>query len=183
MQGKKDFLSGIARGIVNSVQLAYERGVKDGEEHREAKAIKNMAEYSQRRFQDGYELGVNEVWEAAKRLAVAPKDGGLTSGQIEEIFGEYLSLFDIFFKFSVQEVLEKLKAWDKRDIITAGDEVEVEDVEGTRSVVITVNGGKASLLNLDYEHVQLMPLGYLHKTGHHFDEVTDLLEKLRNEEK
>ena len=179
MQETEEFLKGLTRGINNTIRLAYERGVKDGEEHRETKAIKNMAEYSQSRFQDGYELGVNEVWEAVKRFVIAPKDGGLTSEQIEEIFGEYQSLLDIFYNFSAQEVLEKLKAWDERDVITVGD--EVEDIKGTKSVVIAVDGGRASLLNFHYSHVQLMPLDDLHKTGRHFDEVTDLLEKLKGE--
>lgn len=179
MQEKRDFLSGIARGIVNSIRLAYERGVKDGEEHREAKAIKNMAKYSQRRFQDGYEQGANEVWEAVKRFVITPKDGGLTCGQIGEILGEYQPLFYIFYEFSVQEFLEKLKAWDERDIITVGD--EVEDIKGTKSVVIAVDGGRASLLNFHYSHAQLVPLDDLHKTGRHFDEVADLLEKLKGE--
>lgn len=185
MQETEEFLKGLTRGINNTIRLAYERGVKDGEEHREAKALKNMAEYSQSRFQDGYEYGheqgyeqgVNEVWGAVKRLAVAPKDGGLTNGQIEEIFGEYRPLFDIFYDFSVHEVLEKLKVWDERNIITVGD--EVEDIAGTKSVVITVDDEHASLLNLDHKHVQLMPLDKLHKTGRHFGEIEVLLEKLK----
>ena len=184
MQETEEFLKGLTRGISNTIRLAYERGVKDGEEHREAKALKNMAEYSQSRFQDGYEQGyeqgVNEVWEAVKRFVIAPKDGGLTSGQIEEIFGDYQSLLDIFHEFSVQEVLEKLKAWDdEQNVITVGD--EVEDGAGIKSVVIAVNEKQASLLNFHYSLVQLMPLKDLHKTGRHFDEVTDLLEKLKGE--
>lgn len=179
MQNKKDFFSGIARGIVNSVQLAYERGVKDGEEHREAKALKNMTEYSQSRFQDGYERGLQEAWEVARRIENTPANGGLTYEQTSEMFGKYLSACGIFNQFGVHEVLEKLKAWDKRNIIKVGD--EVEDIKGTKSVVIAVGDGKASLLNLDYTHVQLMPLDKLHKTGRHFGEVTDLLEKLKGE--
>lgn len=180
MQGKKDFLSGIARGIVNSVQLAYERGVKDGEERREAKALKNIAEYSQSRFQDGYERGLNDAWEVARRIENTPANGGLTYEQTSEMFGKYLSACGIFNQFGVHEVLEKLKAWDdKQNVITVGD--EVEDGAGIKSVVIAVNEKQASLLNLDYTHVQLMPLDDLHKTGRHFDEVTDLLEKLKGE--
>ena len=90
-----------------------------------------------------------------------------------------MSTCGIFNQFGVHEVLEKLKAWDKRDIIKVGD--EVEDIKGTKSVVIAVSDGKAILLNLDYTHVQLMPLDKLHKTGRHFGEVTDLLEKLKGE--
>lgn len=181
MQETEEFLKGLTRGINNTIRLAYERGVKDGEEHREAKALKNMAEYSQSRFQDGheqgYEQGVNEVWEAVKRFVIAPKDGGLTSGQIEEIFGDYQSLLDIFHEFSVQEVLEKLKAWDERDIITVGD--EVEDGAGVKSVVMAIDNNQAGLLNCQYKQVQLMPLYKLHKTGRHFGEIEVLLEKLK----
>ena len=42
MQETEEFLKGLTRGISNTIRLAYERGVKDGEEHREAKAIKNI---------------------------------------------------------------------------------------------------------------------------------------------
>lgn len=178
MQETEEFLEGLTRGISNTIKLAYERGVKDGEEHREAKAIKNMAEYSQSRFQDGYERGLQETWEAARRIENTPADGGLTYEQTSEMFGKYLSACGIFNQFGVHEVLEKLKAWDERNI-TVGD--EVEDGAGTKSVVIAVDGGRASLLSLDYKHVQLMLLDKLHKTGRHFGEVTDLLEKLKGE--
>lgn len=173
MQDKKDFLRGMARGIVNSVRLAYERGVKDGEERREAKAIKNMVEYSQSRFQDGYERGLQEAWEAARRIESTPYE------QTGEMFGKHLSACGIFNQFGVHEVLEKVKAWDEQEIITVGD--EVEDIAGTRSVVMAIGNNRASLLNLHYSHVQLMPLDGLHKTGRHFDEATDLLEKLKGE--
>ena len=183
MQETEEFLKGLTRGINNTTRLAYERGVKDGEEHREAKAIKNMAEYSQSRFQDGfqegYEQGINEVWEAVGRIVKAPDKGGLTAVQNQEIFGQYRPLVGIYYDFGVHEVLEKLKAWDEQEIITVGD--EVEDIAGTRSVVVTLDGGKASLLNLNYKHVQFMPLNKLHKTGRHFGEVTDFIEKLKKE--
>ena len=68
MQETEEFLKGLTRGISNTIRLAYERGVKDGEERREAKALKNMAEYSQSRFQDGYERGLNDAWEVARRI-------------------------------------------------------------------------------------------------------------------
>lgn len=179
MQETEEFLKGLTRGINNTIRLAYERGVKDGEERREAKALKNMAEYSQSRFQDGYECGANEVWEAAKRLAVAPKDGGLTSGQIEEIFGEYLSLFDIFFKYSVQEVLERLKAWDERDIITVGDEV-TEDGDLTY-IVTRIYQGCYDAICPDGAVYHDLDMADKHKTGRHFD-IKEILGKLRGEE-
>lgn len=183
MQEIEEFLKGLTRGINNTIRLAYERGVKDGEEHREAKAIKNMAEYSQSRFQDGFqdghELGANEVWEAVKRFVIAPKDGGLTSEQIEEIFGEYQSLLDIFYNFSVQEVLEKLKAWDERDIITVGDEV-TEDEELTY-IITRIYQGCYDAICPDGAVYHDLDIADKHKTGRHFD-IKEILGKLGDKE-
>lgn len=183
MQDKKDFFSGIARGIVNSVQLAYERGVKDGEEHREAKAIKNMAEYSQSRFldgfQDGYEHGLQEAWEAARRIEAVPEDGGWKPEQRKEIFGEYWPVTDIFNRFDVQEVLEKLKAWDERNIITVGDEITEDG--GLTYIITRIYRGCYDAICPDGAVYHDLDIADKHKTGRHFD-IKEILGKLGDKE-
>lgn len=173
MQEKRDFLSGIARGIVNSIQLAYERGVKDGEEHREAKALKNMAEYSQSRFQDGYERGLQEAWEAARRIESTPYE------QTGEMFGKHLSACGIFNQFGVHEVLEKVKAWDEQEIITVGDEV-TEDGDLTY-IVTRIYQGCYDAICPDGAVYHDLDMADKHKTGRHFD-IKEILGKLRGEE-
>lgn len=68
--------------------------------------------------QEGYEQGLNDAWEAAKRIVLNETKGGLEYSELHYIFCDdgicvpYIN--DILSRFSAQQVVEKLKEYDKK---------------------------------------------------------------------
>lgn len=59
---------------------------------------------------DRYEDGLNDAWEAAKRIVLHPQDGGYSCEDFENIFGMQ-SCSEVFKKCSPQEVVEKIEGY------------------------------------------------------------------------
>ena len=75
---------------------------------------------------DANRQGLEDAWEYAKKIVLNPDDGGLGLSELNEIFGFY-TLQSIFKNYTVQQAIEKLKAYEKEqkanDTIKVGDEV------------------------------------------------------------
>ena len=114
----------------------------------------------------------DEVWEFATTCA---KMDGADS---VDVFGGYS--LESFTKYSYQEAKSKFEAWMK-DKIHVGDEIVGIYSDGEKTsplVVLKVEGNYYyGIYSKTGEFVQ-GGLNY-EKTGRHFDEVTELLEKMR----
>lgn len=134
----------------------------------------------------GYQIGINEAWEAARKIVCPPDcyEGGLYGNKVNEIFGrsEYLSR-SIFTDFTASEAIDKIKEYEKKnkkEDFVMGD--EVKDNLDTVSIVICKSDeeeGHVYIMNNTYTPpLQRVPTKFLKKTGKHYDELKDILSKL-----
>jgi hypothetical protein len=90
---------------------AYEKGRKDVEtQFCSYDACKNR--------QEEYQRGLNDAWEAARKICLNDSDGGLTVTEIANIFD--VSYYrDAMKKYSVHEAIEKIRKYEqeKEEII------------------------------------------------------------------
>lgn len=116
----------------------------------------------------------DEVWELADymcRMGVYEK---------EKCFG-FSSTTEVTTNLSYQEAKAKFEAWLKQeDEIRVGDEVYSVNSKATR-VVTKIKNRFAYQMGYD-GNVWADDISDLHKTGRHFPEVAELLEKMRGEE-
>ena len=87
----------------------YKKGLHDGE--------------SKCRYCNEYQRGLDDAWEAARKVTFNSDDGGLSIDELDEIFGCY-SLQRVFRAYSAQQTIAKLKAYEEQK---ADDEIKVEN--------------------------------------------------------
>ena len=97
----------------------------------------------------------------------------------DECFGMSFA-YKIVCAMSYQEAKSKYDVWkQEKEKVHVGDEVQIT-VDGSRCIVWGIESGSAALIFEDGGLGQF-PINKLIKTGRHFDEVEDLLKKLRGE--
>lgn len=73
-----------------------------------------MSAKEARKYEDGYEQGLKDVWEISKLINLDECDGGLGADDLYDIFGTKL-YYDIILTFSAREVINKYNEWKKED--------------------------------------------------------------------
>ena len=130
---------------------------------------------------EAYQQGLNDAWEAMKKIALSSEDGALTTHQLKEIFGTYF-VSEIIRERTAQEVIDKIKAYeDKRsDRIEVGDEVEWDGDCFIVTKIFQPRNMKEQCDGIDDDgsayHDILME--DLKKTGKHYD-IASILEAMR----
>jgi hypothetical protein len=87
----------------------YQEGYNDGYR----KGVERRKEACVAEADCAYQCGMKRAWEAAKKVVETVPWGGLSADESEAIFGE-TSFQVILQKFSAQEVIAKLEAWEKK---------------------------------------------------------------------
>ena len=125
---------------------------------------------------EAYQAGLNDAWEAAKRIVDMPDP------PYWDVFGKCKS--DLFKKLSASEAIAKLKAYEEKrsDRIEVGDIVEryIDGKLDSKGVFLQEEGGYwrclfdtgAVLMTFAY------PKGQFKKTGKHYD-IASILEAMR----
>ena len=119
----------------------------------------------------------DEVWEFA---TTCTKMDGSDS---VDVFGGFS--VDSFTKYSYQEAKAKYEAWKKKDEIRIGDEVVyADDPNKEKAIVLRLYQPKqyrtlADILCEDGTVVKMVNVESLAWTGRHFDEVEELLKKIK----
>jgi len=150
---------------------AYEKGVQDTKQHW-VDAPRSCA------YRLGYDNGLNDAWDAARKIVLSREDGGLFNYEERKaVFGcgNYMALK----KFLAQEAIEKIRQYEqKQEKIKVGDEViNDEDIKG-----VTVDIDDYLLHVLDENGViQAWPREDVVKTGRYFPEIAEVLRKMREE--
>jgi len=125
--------------------------------------------------------------ESCKKIALTVPSGGLTINEIKDCYGSDKDFADDVFKdFSYQEAKTKYDDWKaKREQIHVGDEVIPMDTEYDTMIVtrtwkddywsdcVDTIGFDGSICSFLTSKVK--------KTGRHFDEVEELLKKMKGE--
>lgn len=88
-----------------------------------------------------YNRGVEECLSAIRKLMLLPDDGGLTTTEVEVIFG-IGTRYDILRKYTAHEIINMVQAYTKRPKI--GDEVICEssynyDIVGEKMIVLAID--------------------------------------------
>jgi len=150
------------------VQASYQRGYKAG--HEEGKKVS---------YTISYQRGLDDAWEAARKVALNSNDGGLGIEELDEIFGCY-ALQQVFRQYSAQQTIEKIKAYEEKqkadDEIKVGDEVEVLN-SGSKYLIAWISGTILCGFAHDGVTCRLQPSD-VRKTGRHFD-IAKILEEMK----
>lgn len=166
-------------------QKGYEKGYEDGnkclsdselERIWENKLDKAKADGYDTGYDNGYNNGLKDVNHAMDVL----KD--MTGTECAEWFDDCVGVDAVVCGFSVHRIVEIIKAYEKikkaEEEIKVGD--EVKDL-ATDNIGVVMSIGKL-IVYITNNGVYTKTLGSLEKTGRHFDEVEQMLNKLRGKE-
>lgn len=178
-QGKESCINDIGSIIAYTRNEGYDDGYNDG-----LKALQ---------FTDGIEIytnGMNDAWAAALKVVLPENAGGkYTSDEMRKIFGVEFD-YQCLQKYTPQEVVRKFSDYDEQkkktdQEIRVGDEVSFryDDRPDTVMVVTDIydQAGELHICGMDARGMQYA--GKLakcwKKTGRHFDQVSKLLEAMK----
>lgn len=176
---------------------AYKKGLEDGNKiaDKDLKEIQNttyVATYSK-----GYNSAINDYNMMIQWLhdctdnfkEFMNKKYGydimyLTNPHVDE----GVMLYDLICDHDIAEVISEFKKWQEEkkkaeeESIKVGDEVTVTDFDalvGYTFIVMQIIGKRVVGIRDDWRLYENLSLEYLEKTGRHFDEIEQLLDKMR----
>lgn len=119
-----------------------------------------------------YEDGLNEAWEAARKIACGD---GYSCGRPSDIFGNCSASY-IFDHFTASEAIDAIEKYEK---IKVGDEViDSNSMSEKKSVVVQVNGTVITIMEDDGTAIRTGIRGFK-KTGRHFPQIEEVLKQMR----
>ena len=123
------------------------------------------------KIDEAYQRGLSDAWKAARKIANIPY------GEEEKVIGSDGWTFII--NHTASEAIEKIRQYEqkKEEQIQVGD--EVVSTCG-KAVVHEVNGGNVYYIYADGER-GYNPINQVRKTGRHFPEIAEVLQKMREE--
>lgn len=134
---------------------------------------------------DDYERGLNDAWDAARKINMVVDDGGLSSSTLMQVFGTS-SNCAIMRTFTVKEAIAKIKAHEaEKDEIRVGDEMkQVTDSgkeTGLRCTVTRLSGDSMSGISSEGYTVfcDSQVDRWWKKTGKHFD-IESILKEMQS---
>lgn len=117
-----------------------------------------------------------EAWEVARKIL--PIQGGLSSDELEEIFGSSDAV-EIIKKFDQREAKVKIEVWEKSKEIKIGDIVEYK--EGTRAVVLDLEFEETATVYTENGCVEEPGRKTLKRTGKNVDIQNLILNQIGGE--
>lgn len=174
-------IENLTEGIITNLEEAYDYGYKQGYEDG-----RNNTEYM---VSSAYKHGMEESWEAARKLMISSSEGGLEPDIIAEIF-DGLSYYMVLKDVSASEAVAKIKEYEeqqKQDAIKVWDEVYSE-MNDLRFIVTRIITSKHMDITVKrYEGICTDGACYdnlpedIVKTGRTFPQISEVLEKMRGE--
>ena len=117
------------------------------------------------------DMTAEEAWEIAKKILLHPAHGGLSSTELEEIFGRTERLWEL----TPQQAKAKIEAWGNEKEIERGDEVVLKDDPNNdeyKFFVTCINketGKIGGWSGFDGGVFSERDIKYYQKTGRHID--------------
>ena len=170
---------GLCREAMTNIRNAYDRGYKQGYKDGKTDVVTTS-----------YEKGLNDAWEAARKIMLSKSNGGLGYEVVLKIFQQaYITgteHFDILRERSASEAIAKIKEYEEQakeeeeEGFKVGDEV-TSDVQ--RFIVLGIDaGGWYHLWCLDngltYDTICSKDL---RKTGRSFPDLVELFKQMKGE--
>ena len=131
-----------------------------------------------------YQQGLDDAWNAARKICNEPEDGGLPASAVVELFGRNGSILGC----SAQNAINKLKAYEERqkaDEIKVGDEVCFVFAGGETIEPFIVFSIKDDNGKKYYEGIQTSDGRWVsgglkyYKTRRHFPQVAELFKAMK----
>ena len=183
---------GLCREAMTNIRNAYDRGYKQGYKDGEDIEQKNGAVTKIEVAKMEYERGLNDAWEAARKIMLSKCRGGLGYEVTLNIFQQPdisgTEHFDILYTYSASEAVAKIKEYEekqaeqqaKEEKFKVGDEV-ISD--GRRFVVLGIDSGEWYDLwcldnGLTYDMICSKDL---RKTGRSFPQLVELFKQMKGE--
>lgn len=129
-----------------------------------------------------YEDGLNEAWEAARKIVYLASDGGYSVSELMKIFGsDNIASDEILKHNTAAEVIAKIEKYE-RNCINIGDEVTNND--GWKGVVTWISpDGEYIVMMLEDGTALRWKEKEFKKTGRHFPQIEELLQQMQEAEK
>ena len=171
-------LNGLRRQTNECLDNAYNKGFEDGNKI----ADKDLKEIQDSTYDVAYNKALKDVNHAMDVLE------DMTVAEVKEWFKDCIGIDDAVCTFTIQEIVRRTKAYEEKKKaekeIKVGDEVTVTDSDalvGYTFIVMQIIEKRVVGIRDDWRLYENLNLEYLEKTGRHFDEVGQLLDKLRKE--
>lgn len=161
---------------------AYNRGRKDAIDEIGCNEKEIATKACQSGLDDGKKMGMELIWEAARKIILPSKRGGFTINEFTECFGSDVSKYDVVEHYSASEAIEKILAYEQKQQIAIGDEVAFYN--GEKCVVTVVEDGQViEVMDKDGFSMKMDDglRNSMKKTGRHFEELIAILKKMKGE--
>ena len=155
---------------------AYRKGYED--------ATVKISSDEQAIAEKAYQSGLNDAWEAARKICLNESDGGLSAITVHDIFNtEHYR--DALRDYTPAKAIEKIRQYEQKkeqeqEQIQVGDEIEA--VSG-KAVVVYVDDIDEHKVRYVYSN-GVYAFNYIDKvtkTGRHFPEIAEVLAKMKEE--
>ena len=146
---------------------AYRKGYED--------ATVKISSDEQAIAEKAYQSGLNDAWEAARKIADIWESGENDKWIIVDD-----SLPITFASYSASETIERIRQheWEQEQI-QVGDEV-IAKFSGIKYVIVKVKGSRLIGFSTEWATCDI-DAQFVEKTGRHFPEIATALEKMRGE--
>lgn len=126
---------------------------------------------------DAYKKGVEDAWEAARKIVLVESDGGLSSGELHDIFGSSWGN-RILRDTAPLEAIEKIREYEERQF-RVGDECHYKINKNNMFVLtrIYVESGNwfFDAVGSDGSLLDDGSCDLIEKTGRHFPQIAEVL--------
>lgn len=162
-------------------QEEYEKGYKTAKVQCDIQTEKDLREVGERHYQKG----LSDAWEAARKI------WKYDTTILRAIFGEGTMRMDWFMKFTASEAIEKIRQYEQekegelgiREYFKNGE--EVIDADGTKAVILRVSEDNYCQVYTEKGCIENWHIHTykFHKTGRHFPEIAEVMQKMKEEQK
>lgn len=172
---------GLCKEAMTNIRNAYDRGYKQG--------YKDGAVTKVEIAKMEYERGLNDAWEAARKIMLCKSKGGLGYEVVLKIFQQAnitgTEHFDILYKCSASEAVAKIKEYEEKQ------EEQAKEEEFKVGDEVNTNTGRFIVLGIDaggWYHLWCLNNGLtydmicsknLTKTGRSFPQLAELFKQMK----
>ena len=170
---------------VNWHRVYKEKNTNKSFTQAELKKLEPVSDALQHGYKEGYQDGLNDAWECARKLMLR---SGRSYADIYKIFGNGSEHF-VLRTFSPSEAIAKINAYEEarkkaEAEIKVGDEVYFCDKNHTRVVfsIFYENAKEPRALQFTESGKYVVDnISDLHKTGRHFPQIEEVLKQMKGE--
>lgn len=122
-----------------------------------------------------YQRGINDAWEAARKIACDRPHGGFRIDTKQHIFGASDYAY-ILANYNASEAIEGIKAYEQEQQIQVGDEVD----DGVANLIVLEINEDGTVKGFD-DSGSIIHATPRKKTGRHFPEIAKVLKRMQEE--